>query len=121
MRCRRSPARSMAAMSSPRPLRTSRAASGSSSLAEPSILADCLTWSGPGRTSDPGRLGSSAIYVDTFGNVKLSALADDLLAALPGLRLGESLVIRVADGARPEVRALWARTFGDVPEGCSAR
>ena len=65
----------------------------------------------------PGRLGSSAIYVDTFGNVKLSALADDLLAALPGLRLGESLVVRVADGTRPEVRTLWARTFGDVPEG----
>ncbi len=66
----------------------------------------------------PGRLRAQAIYLDTFGNVKLSALADDLLAALPGLALGEPLLLRVGDGpdAR-EVPATWARTFGDVPEG----
>lgn len=66
----------------------------------------------------PECLGSSAIYVDTFGNVKLSALADDLLAALPGLRFGDALVIRVANGGgSPGIHASWARTFGDVPEG----
>jgi S-adenosylmethionine hydrolase len=66
----------------------------------------------------PGRLVSSAIYVDTFGNVKLSALADDLAAALPSLRFGEPLLIRVGEGeAAREVNLIWARTFGDVPEG----
>ncbi len=66
----------------------------------------------------PGRLRANAIYLDTFGNVKLSALADDLQSALPGLRFGEKVVIRIGegDGAR-EIPALWAATFGDVPEG----
>jgi S-adenosylmethionine hydrolase len=66
----------------------------------------------------PGRLGAQAIYLDTFGNVKLSALAEDLAAALPGLRAGEQLRLRIGEGqdAR-EVAVTWARTFGDVPEG----
>jgi S-adenosylmethionine hydrolase len=63
-------------------------------------------------------LRANAIYLDTFGNVKLSALADDLQSALPGLRFGEKVVLRTGegDGAR-EIPALWAATFGDVPEG----
>jgi S-adenosylmethionine hydrolase len=80
-----------------------------------------------------GRLRANAIYLDSFGNVKLSALADDLAAALLGLQLGERLVLRLGDrrgqgsgggaagaGAaapRTEVALTWARTFGDVPEG----
>ena len=44
-----------------------------------------LEWPAPAIL--PGRLSSQAIYLDSFGNVKLSALADDLVAALPGLRL----------------------------------
>jgi S-adenosylmethionine hydrolase len=66
----------------------------------------------------PGRLSSSAIYLDTFGNIKLSALADDLMAALPGLQFGDrvSIVLGRGGGAR-QVHAVWARTFGDVPEG----
>jgi S-adenosylmethionine hydrolase len=66
----------------------------------------------------PGRLRAQAIYLDTFGNVKLSALADDLAAALPGLRAGEQL--RLGIGVGPEAREVvvtWARTFGDVPVG----
>jgi len=66
----------------------------------------------------PGRLRTQAIYLDTFGNVKLSALAEDLEAALPGLRFGERLSIRVGEGAAArELTAVWARTFGEVPEG----
>ncbi len=66
----------------------------------------------------PGRLRAQAIYLDTFGNVKLSALTDDLVASLPGLRMGEAVVLRVGEGpGAREVPATWARTFGDVPEG----
>ena len=39
----------------------------------------------------PGRLATQAIYIDTFGNVKLSALAEDVAGAFPELRLGEEL------------------------------
>jgi S-adenosylmethionine hydrolase len=69
----------------------------------------------------PGRLRSQAIYVDTFGNVKLSALAEDLVAAIPDLRIGEALDVSVGDdGAGPGMTApgssvTWARTFGEVP------
>jgi len=65
-----------------------------------------------------GWLRTQAIYLDTFGNVKLSALADDLEAALPALRFGEPLHIRIGagDGLR-ELAATWAITFGEVPQG----
>ena len=65
-----------------------------------------------------GVLRTQAIYLDTFGNVKLSALADDLSAALQGLRLGQRLVLRTGDAAaRQEAPLTWAATFGEVPEG----
>jgi S-adenosylmethionine hydrolase len=66
----------------------------------------------------PGRLRAQAIYLDTFGNTKLSALTEDLVSALPGLTFGEPVVVRIVDGrAHRDVTARWARTFGDVPEG----
>ncbi len=66
----------------------------------------------------PGALRAQAIYVDTFGNVKLSALTDDLATALPGLRFGEQLVVRNGEGPeRKTVTLTWASTFGEVPEG----
>jgi hypothetical protein len=65
-----------------------------------------------------GRLRAQAIYLDTFGNIKLSALAADLEAALPGLGLGDRVLLRVGEGAGArELTATWARTFGDVPAG----
>ncbi len=65
-----------------------------------------------------GRLRAQAIYIDTFGNVKLSALADDIEAALPGLRFGERLLLRLGAGSNVrEVLSSWVRTFGDVAEG----
>jgi S-adenosylmethionine hydrolase len=66
----------------------------------------------------PGRLRSQAIYVDTFGNVKLSALTADLTAALPELRFGEPLELGIGDGAGgPTIQAVWSRTFGEVAQG----
>jgi hypothetical protein len=77
-----------------------------------------LDWPRP--AIHPGRLRTQAIYIDTFGNVKLSALADDLASALPGLRLGERLVVRIGEGeALREIGATWARTFGEVPQGAA--
>ena len=50
--------------------------------------------------------------------MKLSALAEDLAAALPELRLGELLDVRIGgDGASRGLQATWARTFGDVAQG----
>ena len=67
-----------------------------------------------------GALRTQAIYVDTFGNVKLSALADDLTAALPDLRFGERLLLRTGEGdQRKEVSLTWAQTFGEVAEGAA--
>jgi S-adenosylmethionine hydrolase len=68
----------------------------------------------------PGRLCSQATYVDTFGNVKLSALVEDLAASLPGLRYGEPLRARLGQGPTlREARVTWARTFGDVADGAA--
>jgi S-adenosylmethionine hydrolase len=66
----------------------------------------------------PGRLRSQAIYVDTFGNVKLSALMADLEAAFPELRFGEPLELGIGNGAGgPTTQVSWARTFGEVAQG----
>jgi S-adenosylmethionine hydrolase len=82
---------------------------------DPRRLAE-LEWPRPAIL--PGRLSSQAIYLDTFGNVKLSALVEDLASALPGLQLGERLVVRVGAGAAlREIGAPWVRTFGEVPAG----
>lgn len=82
---------------------------------DPRRLLD-LEW--PRAQVRPGTLRTQAIYLDTFGNVKLSALADDLNAALPGLRFGERLLLRLGQGSeRREVPLTWARTFGEVAEG----
>jgi S-adenosylmethionine hydrolase len=67
-----------------------------------------------------GQLRTTAVYLDTFGNVKLSALAADLHAALPGLRFGERLALRVAGApGQSEILADWADTFGRVPRGAT--
>ena len=82
---------------------------------DPRRLLD-LEWPAP--RIGPGLLRAQAIYLDTFGNVKLSALTDDLEAALPGLDFGDRLLVRTGEGAvSREVMVTWARTFGDVPEG----
>jgi S-adenosylmethionine hydrolase len=61
-----------------------------------------------------GVLRTSVIYVDTFGNVKLSALADDLARALGALESGAGLVVEAGERA---VGIPWLATFGDTRPG----
>lgn len=62
-----------------------------------------------------GELGSTIVYVDTFGNVKLGGLRVDLEAALGPLRPGDALRLAVAGGRT--VETTWQATFGDVATG----
>ncbi len=65
-----------------------------------------------------GLLRSSVIYLDTFGNAKLSALGGHLLNAFGGLQPGEWLYVRLEEGDRPrDLRIPWVGTFGQVPVG----
>lgn len=68
----------------------------------------------PRRLDDDG-LATEVIYVDTFGNVKLSALASDLRSAMgePGPDL--QLAARLGDGRAVELP--WAGTFADREPG----
>jgi S-adenosylmethionine hydrolase len=61
-----------------------------------------------------GVLRTQVIYVDTFGNVKLSALAGDLLRALGTLEPGDELAVTTGS---QEHRLPWLGTFGDAPPG----
>jgi S-adenosylmethionine hydrolase len=83
---------------------------------DPRQLQD-LDWPRPVVRS--GVLDSHVLYVDGFGNIKLSALGGDLNAALPGLRPGEPVLIRVGDGTDVTHRTTWAATFGSVPKGAT--
>jgi S-adenosylmethionine hydrolase len=74
-----------------------------------------LDWPEP--TIGESRLETSVVYVDTFGNIKLSAMATDLHAAFPDLTLGAQLPLRIGSGDRRRHSATWARTFGDFPPG----
>jgi S-adenosylmethionine hydrolase len=65
-----------------------------------------------------GILRSQVIYLDTFGNVKLSALGPDLQAALGYLQYGERLWVRLTDQfGSNDVEATWSETFGRVGLG----
>ncbi len=61
-----------------------------------------------------GGLAAEIVYVDTFGNVKLSALTEDLRALVgePGGRL-----FRVALGDGRTLELPWAAAFGERREG----
>jgi S-adenosyl-L-methionine hydrolase (adenosine-forming) len=58
------------------------------------------------------RISAEALAVDCFGNVQLNVDADDMRAA--GFSQGDALGVRVGEGER---RAVFARTFADVPDG----
>lgn len=84
---------------------------------DPRLLVE-LVWARP--EIMPGRLVADVVYLDSFGNVKLSALAEDLRAALPAVRVGEPLVVRLGRGSEMrELRLTWAETFGSVPSGAA--
>jgi S-adenosylmethionine hydrolase len=61
-----------------------------------------------------GALATEIVYVDTFGNVKLSALAADVREAL-GEPLGRRFRVRLGDGRTHLVP--WARVFGERQPG----
>lgn len=69
---------------------------------------------------EPGRLRSSVVYVDTFGNVKLAGLRGDLKEAIGIVRSGDGLELAFAahagDGPRVEI-VKWRGTFGDAEPG----
>jgi S-adenosylmethionine hydrolase len=63
-----------------------------------------------------GALETHVIYVDTFGNVKLTALAADAAAAFGDMRSGTPLEAELGD--RPGTVALtWRATFGEAGPG----
>ncbi len=67
-----------------------------------------------------GTLETSVIYVDTFGNVKLGALAADIHHGLGRLEPGDRIALAFhgsgGDGTFEE-RTTWEQTFGAVPVG----
>jgi S-adenosyl-L-methionine hydrolase (adenosine-forming) len=69
---------------------------------------------------EPGRLHSSVVYVDTFGNVKLAGLRGDLEEAIGIVRSGDGLELAFAahagDGPRAEI-VTWRSTFGEAKPG----
>jgi S-adenosylmethionine hydrolase len=66
-----------------------------------------------------GALETHVIYVDTFGNVKLTALAPALPEALGEVPFGSRLEIelRPADAPARRVSATWSDTFGRGERG----
>jgi hypothetical protein len=81
---------------------------------DPSDLVD-IDW--PPVVVADGRMETTVIYRDSFGNVKLGAVTADLLEALAGLQHGEMVELSL-EGARPATRRMaWAPTFGDVAAG----
>jgi S-adenosylmethionine hydrolase len=61
-----------------------------------------------------GRLETHVLYVDTFGNAKLTALAPDLPAAFGDLESGDELRVEI-DGQ--PVDLAWQATFGEAAIG----
>ena len=61
-----------------------------------------------------GGLGTEVVYEDTFGNVKLSALAADVRDAF-GAPEGRRFEVRVEGG--PTLELPWGRTFGELGPG----
>jgi hypothetical protein len=66
-----------------------------------------------------GILETAIVYVDTFGNVKLGAVRDELEQALGPLASGDSLRLDVATAAGriERIDTTWQTTFGDVAPG----
>jgi S-adenosylmethionine hydrolase len=66
-----------------------------------------------------GSLKTAIVYVDTFGNVKLGAVREDLDRALGSLVPGDRLRLDITtpSGATVAIDTTWQATFGDVPPG----
>jgi hypothetical protein len=68
----------------------------------------------PSATPLDGGLATEVVYVDTFGSLKLSALAADVRDAV-GDPVGRVFLVRTADGRSMEVP--WVRAFGEREAG----
>jgi S-adenosyl-L-methionine hydrolase (adenosine-forming) len=69
-----------------------------------------------------GGLETAAIYVDSFGNVRLGATPEDLARALGEIAPETAVRIRFDDGGPGEpvtTTATFARTFGALPPGAA--
>ncbi len=69
-----------------------------------------------------GVLESAVVYVDTFGNVKLAGMTEDLAAAIGPLWPGDPLVLEfapLADSPAFTEHLTWEETFGRVAVGAS--
>lgn len=67
-----------------------------------------------------GRLESTVLFIDSFGNLRLAGGTTDLEAALGPLATGRPFTVEFpAQGGRPAVREMipWCRTFGERPVG----
>ena len=62
-----------------------------------------------------GVLETEAVYIDTFENVKLSALVTDLETALGTPRPGDRLALALGDGRSLDLP--WSPVFGALPVG----
>ena len=74
----------------------------------------------PTPTVGPGVLETTVLFVDSFGNVRLSGTLEDLVAAIGPLVSGRPLVAEfIAHRGLPAVseRLPWSRTFGERPLG----
>lgn len=74
-----------------------------------------LDW--PAASVRYGEVELNVIYVDTFGNVKLSGLASDLSDALGTVTRGEELIVEVTSPKHKSHTLRWANTFGEVDAG----
>jgi S-adenosylmethionine hydrolase len=99
------------------------------SVGRPLDPADLVRLPWPGARAVDGGLDTGIVYIDSFGNVKLDAMASDLEAALGSLASGDLLalwfgaVAGAAGGAVPggpgsngpgsRAEIAWATTFGD--------
>ena len=84
------------------------------------VASDLVRLEWPAPTLADGELRAAIVYVDTFGNLKLGALAADLAAACGDLEPGAPLAVSWSSGDPPGPvtrRVPWARTFGQVPPG----
>jgi S-adenosylmethionine hydrolase len=66
------------------------------------------------RPLEGGGLATEIVYVDTFGNVKLSALGTDVRSAV-GDPTGRTFALTLGDGRRLEVP--WVGAFGELAPG----
>lgn len=68
----------------------------------------------PRATSHRGRLDTSVIFIDSFGNCRLAGLHSDLAALRGRLEPGDAFIVRVHGIA---VAVSWQPTFGGVAAG----